>query len=156
MLNILSILEIDGASSGNGFFFLLPSGSRLIGDLLLLPGSRLTGDLLLQPLDFGLALVATETPFIPLSLPLYFSFLGEGKILVTIVPSIPNLFQVLGDDELTSRYQVNWLDGKEASKRDLGSTWKASYLNWDVFMSQTWQRSGFTLSRGGLLVVTYS
>lgn len=69
MLNIWSILEIDGACSGTVF--------------LLQSGPRLTGDLFLWPFGSGIGLVAMGTPFLPFSLPLYFSFLGEGEILVT-------------------------------------------------------------------------
>lgn len=66
-MNILSILEIDRVSDGS-VFFVFPAAV----------GSRLTRGLFLWPFDFGLDLVATENPFLPLSLPIYFSLLGEG------------------------------------------------------------------------------
>lgn len=61
---------------------------------LLQSGSRLTGDLFLWPFGFGLGLVAMGTPFLPPSLPLYFSFLGEGEIVVTscINPQFTSVF----------------------------------------------------------------
>ena len=53
MLNVLSVLEIHGASSENGFFF--PAAVWI----------EVTGDLFLWPFDFGLDLVAMGTPFLP-------------------------------------------------------------------------------------------
>ena len=68
---------------------------------------------------------------------------------------MPSLFQVLNDYELISGYQVDWLDGKEASKRESWQYLKGFLtLTRAFFLSQTLQRSGVTLSRGGLLLLT--
>lgn len=74
----------------------------------------MTGDLFLWPFDFGLDLVAAETPFLPPS-PFIFLYWEARKLLFG---SIPSLFHILDVYELTSGYQVDWLDGKEASERE--------------------------------------
>lgn len=130
---------------------LLPVGMRFF---LLLSGSRLTGDSFLWLFDFGLDLIAMETLFLPLSLPLYFSVLGVGRYCL-LVGSIPNLFQVLDDYELTTGDQVDWLDSKEARQ----GSWQYSkgFLPWlGHFRVADLAQTEFTLSRGGLLLVTYS
>lgn len=104
--------------------------------------------------DFGLDLIAMETLFLPLSLPLYFSVLGVGRYCL-LVGSIPSLFQVLDDYELTTGDQVDWLDSKEARQ----GSWQYSkgFLPWlGHFRVADLAQTEFTLSRGGLLLVTYS
>lgn len=86
-----------------------------MGFSLLRSGSGLTGDVFLWPFDFGLDLVATETPFLPLSPPELLFFTGRAELLAG---SMPSWFPVLKDYGLTSGYQLDWLDGKEASARE--------------------------------------
>ena len=108
MLNVLSVLEIHGASSENGFFF--PAAVWI----------EVTGDLFLWPFDFGLDLVAMGTPFFPPS-PFIFLYWEKRELLVG---SMPSLFHVLDVYELTSGCQVDWLGGKEASEREPRRDWR--------------------------------